>query len=187
MKDINKNTYILFLFVCDENQDDFVTMISEEIAVASRSFDVRYYYGPQSVIFVFTSEKEFNDLSEYIKVIFSEDEAPYIFLPLDKTKMTSGFGEEIDSHLFGPTPLTTNPIDVSILSKLKEDLSELSEEIGNVYFDDDEDEDDYFFKSTISKPYVPTVNEILDKIGQCGLGSLTKDEKEILDNYSKQL
>lgn len=182
----NKNTYILFLFVADENQDDFITMVSEEIAVVSRSFDVRYYYGPQSAIFVLTSDKEFNDLSQYIKIIFSDGETPYMFLPLDKTNMTSGFGEEIDRHLFGPTPLSVNSIDVSDLSKLKDDNNKFKDEFNDMCFDDD-DEDDNFFNKLLSKPYVPTVNEILDKIGRTGINSLTKDEKEILDNYSKQL
>jgi hypothetical protein len=34
--------------------------------------------------------------------------------------------------------------------------------------------------------YLPTVDEILDKISEKGIDSLTEKEKEILDNYGKR-
>ena len=34
--------------------------------------------------------------------------------------------------------------------------------------------------------YLPTVDEILDKISENGIESLTEKEKEILDNYGKR-
>ncbi len=33
---------------------------------------------------------------------------------------------------------------------------------------------------------IPTVDEILDKISEKGIESLTKEEKQILDNYGKR-
>ena len=41
-------------------------------------------------------------------------------------------------------------------------------------------------KSSVKKKK-PTVDEILDKIRLGSINSITKEEKEILDNYSKQL
>jgi hypothetical protein len=34
--------------------------------------------------------------------------------------------------------------------------------------------------------YLPTVDEILDKISEKGIETLTEKEKEILDNYGKR-
>ena len=172
-----KNTYILFLFVATENQDELVTMISEEISMVAMSPDVRYYYGPQSAVYVFTSNENFNDLSSLIKIMFSDAEMAYMFLPLDKNNMTSGFGDTVDSHLFGSTPITTKP---SIISKFRK-----KEDDFECYPDDDEDDD--LIKKLQSKPSKPTVNEILDKIRTKGMSSITIEEKTILDNYSKQL
>jgi hypothetical protein len=52
---------------------------------------------------------------------------------------------------------------------------------------DDDDFEENEIEKLKSKPYVPSVNEILDKIGQYGVKSLSNEEKSILDNYSKQL
>ncbi len=173
----NKNTYILFLFVVTENQDELVTMISEEISMVAMSPDVRYYYGPQSAVYVFTSNEDFNELSSLIKTMFTDAEMVYMFLPLDKNNMTSGFGDTVDSHLFGSTPLTSKP---TIFSKFKNKQEDFE------CYADDEDDDD-LIKKLQSKPSKPTINEILDKIRIKGMSSITIEEKTILDNYSKQL
>ena len=99
MKGEKNNKYILFLFVVTDNQDDFVTMIGEEISLVATSPDIRYYYGPQSAVYVFSSDDNFKDLSEYLTIMFSDDvEMTYMFLPLDVNNMTSGFGEKVDKH-----------------------------------------------------------------------------------------
>ena len=101
----NKNTYILFLFAMNDDQDEFVKMMANELSIVTSSSDVRYYYGPQSSVFVFTSNETFNDLSEIITITFEVDELTYMFLPLDKNNMVSGFGDTVDKHLFGEKPL----------------------------------------------------------------------------------
>jgi len=180
MKNKN-NTYILFIFAVNEDQDNFVTMIGEELSIVAMSSDVRYYYGPQSSVFVFTSLETFKDLSEIITIMFSDADMAYMFLPLDKNNMTSGFGDKVDSHLFGDKPLTTESTNITkAFRKFKEDF----EDFANMCDDDEEDDDIFKLKP---KPYVPTVNEILDKIKINGISGITIEEKTILDNYSKQL
>lgn len=174
-----KNTYILFVFVIDEDQDKFVTMLGEEISMLAMSTDVRYYYGPQSAVYVFTSGESFKNLSEFIKIMFEEEKIPFMLLPLDKENMTSGFGEEVDKHLFGNSPLVIKPTNISKINKINEMFEDLIQE--------NFDEEDNEIEKLRSKPYEPSVNDILDKIKDNGIKSLTKKEKTILDNYSKQL
>jgi hypothetical protein len=50
-----------------------------------------------------------------------------------------------------------------------------------------EDDYDNEIMKLKSKPYVPSVNEILEKISNSGMNSISIEEKTILDNYSKQL
>lgn len=178
----SKNTYILFLFAMNEDQDQFVTMMGNELSMVAASSDVRYYYGPQSSVFVFTSYETFKDLSEMITIMFEVDELTYMFLPLDKNNMTSGFGDTVDSHLFGEKPLTSESTNITkAFNAFKEDFDEFAQMCEDDY------EDEIVKLKRKSKPYVPSVNEILDKIKNHGISSITIEEKTILDNYSKQL
>lgn len=180
MKGKKDNTYILFLFVVTENQDDFVKMIGEEISLVATSPDIRYYYGPQSAVYVFSSDENFKDLSEYLTIMFSDDEMTYMFLPLDVNNMTSGFGEKVDNHLFGDKPLSSKPKNSSkSYNEFKDDFDEFVQMCK-------EEDDDIMFKIK-PKPYVPTVNEILEKIKNNGINSISIEEKTILDEYSQQL
>jgi hypothetical protein len=178
----NKNTYILFLFAMNENQDEFVKMMGNELSIVASSPDVRYYYGPQSSVFVFTSNDTFNEISEMLTIMFEVAELTYMFLPLDRNNMTSGFGKTVDKHLFGDKPLTNDSTNITNAFKaFKEDFDEFAQ-----MCEDDYDDEIVKLKRK-SKPYVPSVNDILDKIRITGISSITIEEKTILDNYSKQL
>ena len=174
-----KNTYILFVFAVDEDQDKFVTTLGEEISMLALSTDVRYYYGPQSAVYVFTSDEKFKKLSEFIKIMFEVENIPFMLLPLDKENMASGFGKEVDKHLFGNTPLVIKPTNISKINR----INEMFEDLIHEDFDEEDDE----IEKLRSKSYEPSVNDILDKIRDVGIKSLTKQEKTILDNYAKQL
>lgn len=175
----NKNTYILFVFAIHDDPDSFVVALGDEISLVTMSPDVRYFYGPQASVFTFSSDTDFDDLNSLLKILLTDLGITYMFLPLDKTKFGSGFDDDVNKHLFGTKPLSLKPINISKLDKIREELENM--------FDDSECDDDNDLLNLMKKPYVPSVNEILDKIGQQGMKSLSKEEKEILDNYSKQL
>lgn len=174
-----KYTYILFVFATHDDPDSFVSIIGEEISLISMSPDVRYFYGPQASVFTFSSESKFEDLSEFFKIMLGDDKLSFIFLPLDKDKMCSGFGEDVDKHLFGLTPLAIIPTNITKINKIREELENLESE--DEYDDDDE------IERIRTRGNEPSVNDILDKIRIMGIKALTNQEKNILDNYSKQL
>ena len=75
----------------------------------------------------------------------------------------------------------------------KVDVEKLSEEkekrIGNIMeFILPLSEENFQFPMTFKRPESPkpTVDQILDKISEKGIESLTKEEKQILDNYGKR-
>lgn len=175
----NRFTYILFVFAVHDDPDTFVGTIAEEISMVAMSPDVRYFYGPQSAVFTFSSQETFTNMSEILSIMFGQEKLTYMFLPLDKNKMSSGFGENVDKHLFGSTPLVIRPTNISQIKKINEMFEDLINE--------DFDEEDNEIEKLKSKPYEPSVNDILDKIRDTGIKSLTKKEKSILDNYAKQL
>jgi hypothetical protein len=103
-----------------------------------------------------------------------------MFLPLDKNNMVSGFGDTVDKHLFGEKPLTNESTNITqAFRAFKDDFDEFAQMC--------EDDYDNEIMKIKSKPYVPSVNDILEKISITGMKSITIEEKTILDNYSKQL
>ena len=78
---------------------------------------------------------------------------------------------------------------------MEQDLSEdeVSKKLLNEFFSevmgDDEDDEvlQKIYKENSKKKKKPSVDEILDKVRLGSINSITKEEKEILDNYSKQL
>lgn len=177
----NRLTYILFVFAVHDDPDTFVGTIAEEISMVAMSPDVRYFYGPQSAVFTFSTQESFDEMSEIISIVLGQEKITYMFLPLDKGKMSSGFGEAVDKHLFGSLPLVIKPTNISQINKINEMFEKLHDEEF-----EDEDEDNEILKLKC-QPQEPSVNDILDKIKDKGIKSLTNKEKTILDNYSKQL
>lgn len=178
----NRFTYILFVFAVHDDPDSFVGTIAEEISMIAMSPDVRYFYGPQSAVFTFSSQETFHNMSEILSIMFGQEKLTYMFLPLDKNKMSSGFGENVDKHLFGSTPLVVIPTNISQINKINEMIEKLKDED----FEDEDEDDDEILKLKC-QPQEPSVNDILDKIKDKGIKSLTNKEKTILDNYAKQL
>ena len=73
-------------------------------------------------------------------------------------------------------------IDVEELKeKRKRDVKNISFDIFFPILDPNSD-----FNTNKEVDFLPTVDEILDKISEKGIESLTEKEKEILDNYGKR-
>ena len=92
--------YILFVFAKSKNQDDFVTEIAEEIAVITKSKNIRYYYGPEACVFTFGTLDDLKSVAEYVDIILSEGEISYFLLPYHSDNMSFGLPKDISDHLF---------------------------------------------------------------------------------------
>ena len=182
---MNKLTsYILFVFAKHNEQEEFITSLAEELSVISDSLNIKFYYGPESGIFTFNTMDEFQIVKEYMEIMFCESKIVYMLLPYEHDKMSVGLTDDIYKHLFTQN-ISENmsgfePEAQKMLSK------ELKERV-DLFFDkitDDEDEDDEI-KKIKSKLPIPSLYNILDKIKDNGMASLTKKELSLLEQYSK--
>lgn len=192
--------YILFVFAKSKNQDDFVTEIAEEIAVITKSKNIRYYYGPEAVVFTFSTLDDLKSVAEYVDIILSEDEVSYFLLPYSTDNMSFGLPKDISEHLFTDKLSEIDKLERDLdvkWSKLDSDFKKLDEEMFEKFmnvFSDDDDEDDISrlikrTKTTKVDDYVSEneFNSILDKINTDGMSALTKKELSLLKQYSKQV
>jgi hypothetical protein len=89
--------------------------------------------------------------------------------------------EDIHSHLFGETDkksenkVTNFTIDMTDIPKFGDsDISDSMEKLFSV-----------LFKSQTTPVEVPTLDQLLDKINESGIDSLTDNEIKLLNEYSK--
>jgi hypothetical protein len=193
--------YILFVFAKSKNQDDFVIEIAEEISVITKSKNVRYYYGPEAVVFTFSTLDDLKSVAEYVDIILSEGEVSYFLLPYSTDNMSFGLPKDISEHLFTDKLSEIDKLERDLdvkWSKLDSDFKKLDEEMFekfmNVFSDEDDEDDDISrlikrTKTTKVDDYVSenVFNSILDKINTDGMSALTKKELDFLKQYSKQV
>jgi hypothetical protein len=186
--------YILFVFAKSKNQDDFVTEIAEEIAVITKSTNIKFYYGPEACVFTFDTVDDFKSVSEYVDIILSEGEVSYFLLPYSSDKLSFGLPEDISNHLFTDKLSEIKKLDQDLEIKFKKLDEELFEKMMDFMGDDDEDDDDISklikrTKTTKVDDYISEnqFNSILDKINSDGMSSLSKKELDLLKKYSNQV
>jgi hypothetical protein len=178
-------SYILFVFAKHDDQENFITSLAEELSLISDSINIKFYYGPESGIFTFDTMDDFPIVKEHMGIMFCESKIVYLLLPYDHDKMSVGLTDDIYNHLF------TENVSENMTGFETEAQKMLSEELKgrvDLFFDkitDDDDDEDDEIKKIKSKTPIPSLDNLLDKIKDTGMASLTKKELSLLEQYSK--
>jgi len=176
--------YILFLFAKHKDQDKFIKEIAEELSVVSDSVNIKFYYGPESGIFTFQSMDDFPAIHEFMNIMFEGMEVAYILLPYKHDRMSVGLQSDIYKHLFNEKgDENMSGKEVSVQKMLDDKLKDFDLEM--FFNEEGDDEFDDTIKKIKSKPVEPSIDDILDKINDKGISSLTEKELSLLENYSK--
>lgn len=175
--------YLLFIYPCDDNWDstDSNIKIAEDLATISKSDEIKYVYGESHSIFHFDSTLSQSETSDYVELI-KDDLSDFMYVLVQSAKSV---GSNMDgdhlNHLLklnkkGRKP-KTNPIK-NVLSDNQPgfNVEKFMEEHNNRVIE--------FLKNQTCDL---TMDEILDKITDQGIDSLTTAEKDKLDEYSKQI
>jgi hypothetical protein len=153
------------------------------------------------LIYHFESTVNFSDL----KLLIDDAISPFVgmyFLTGCTPNMSLGMPQELYDYLFNLEDNNATPPDMASISnqviEVDEEFMKSVKEIQDMIFsdmeeikftEDCEDEDDNDLARIVRKSKnmeeVPTLDNLLDKIASNGMGSLTKEEKELLEQYSK--
>ena len=178
-------SYMLFIFGDFDEQENLATNLSSQLLTVVSSPFLKFTYGEYGVVFHFRSKEVFSDLKEYIDMGMSEITEQYFLMEVTKNmdiKMPRKLKKDF-LNIDGEEKKKENKTgEINVESKLKE----RKEELRNFTFEFLMPTD---FNQMVQKnepDYLPTVDEILDKISENGIESLTEKEKEILDNYGKR-
>lgn len=178
-------SYMLFIFGDFDEQENLATNLSSQLLTVVSSPFLKFTYGEYGVVFHFRSKEVFSDLKEYIDMGMSEITEQYFLMEVTKNvdiKMPRKLKKDFLNIDGEEKTKETKTGEINVESKLKE----RREELRNFTFEFLMPTD---FNQMVQKnepDYLPTVDEILDKISENGIESLTEKEKEILDNYGKR-
>lgn len=195
-----RKQYLLFLYGEYENTDKIIELIALQISnFTSNDSYVKYNYGGSNAVMFFESEFSFYELRDYVHLILENICSQYFLMEKPKG-LYAYMPAELKLNLFN---LTEDNI------KEKKNIEETKNEknesktmfdafdkfiinTANSFFDEsnfsEEDMERMFVNITNKirggKEETPTIDEILDKISNKGIESLSLTERKILDEYS---
>ena len=176
--------YILFVFATHKNQGAFVKVLAEDIVSVVGKSDIKYYYGPESSIFVFKTFDEEKKIQEYFSTVLGESGIVYFLVRHEPDKMSYWLDPNIEKHLFNTdnsSKDSSNTLEEQLEAQ-KLFFGDLEEETDMVLTESDEDD---LLKLRKNKKTEPTFDELFNKIADQGYESLSSFEKELLKKYTK--
>jgi len=190
MNDLTK--YILFVFAKNDNPKEFTEQIAEELCVISDTPNLNFYFGPESSVFTISTLDSHGDVKDYIDMILGVGDIMYVLLPYTSDNLSYGLPEKISKHLFNdgindfmsekPNNSYTEEFEVR---KMIQDKIRDTFNLNIDNFDFEYDEDEWSDIDEIkNKQRSPSLDELLEKIKEKGLNSLTEKELLQLNKYS---
>jgi len=179
--------YLLFVFAKHKDQESFVKILAEEIVGVIDTTDIKFYYGDESAVLTFNTKESIENVKDFFLDTLGASGIVYFLAPYEPDKMSYWLDRKIEKHLFDSdkrSDIVENTLEEQvevqklIFGDLEKGLDSLIQDI--------EDEDVDEIKQLKSKPKVKTVDELLDKILDCGYESLTEKELTLLNQYSKK-
>jgi hypothetical protein len=166
--------YLLVVFG-DFKNEKVINGLAQGMSTIVDSDFLKFQSTPGALVFHFASEVIEEDLYDFIVGLFYGVSENFILTEMTD-KVTVHMEDRVKAHLLD-LDKETESVDMTIdFTKLfKDDIEELSNDFVEFILDE--------FKQEVK---TPSLNEILDKINEKGIKSLTQLEKEILDNYSKK-
>ena len=191
MNDLTK--YILFVFAKNDNPKEFTEQIAEELCVISDTPNLNFYFGPESSVFTISTLDSHQDVKDYVDMILDVGDIMYVLLPYTSDNLSYGLPEKISKHLFNdgindfmsekPNNSYTEEFEVRkmIQDKIRDNFNL---NVDNFDFEYDEDDEWSDIDEIKNKQRTPSLDELLEKIKEKGLNSLTEKELLQLNKYS---
>jgi len=174
--------FMLFLFGDFSLTETFADDISYQLISVVTSKFLKFNYGEFGMVCHFRSGETFDNLKEYIDMVLNDITEQYFLV-----EVGDGFDIKMDRKLKKEflnidgekTENKNGSIEVNEIS-----VKTNKKEMDNMFHMLFPIMDPNFFKKEEETQKEPSVDEILDRISEEGVESLTEREKQILDNYA---
>jgi hypothetical protein len=170
------------MYPCEDTWDENVSNveIASELSKISKSDDIKYVYGESHTLFHFDSDMSSTEVADFVDLL-KDDVGDFMFVLLE------GF-KSIESNM--PTESLESLMKLNRKGRPPRKKNRLKNIFENKEFDIKKFMDEHntrvleFLNNTTSDL---TIDEILDKIKDQGINSLTNEEKDKLDKYSREI
>lgn len=192
--------YLLFVFgnlTVEGSQDE----IASALLPITKNEKVKFIYGSYHMVVNLETDLPFDELKEYIYETLKSDVFEYFLMPMsDKTSVK--LPETMAEHLFD---LENDTDKVHVFTQLnveeiKRRDKQTDEELDLIinYFlsnsdfeftsedEEDEEDEDNLIKRVMKNSTKPSIDDLLEKIVENGIDSLTSQEKQLLDEYANE-
>ena len=190
---MNKLTkYILFVFAKNDNPKEFTEQIAEELCVISDTPNLNFYFGPESSVFTLSTLDSYEDVKDYVKMVLGVGEIMYVLLPYTSDNLSYGLPTKVSEHLFNDgindfmseKPTNSEPNDFEVRKMIQDKIRDTFK-LNIENFDFEYDEEEWTDIDEIKNKYRnPSLDDLLEKIKEKGLNSLTEKELQLLNKYS---
>ena len=181
--------YLLFVYG-NYSEHEFVLKGIAKLLGSVACNDIKYQYGDSGGIFHFTTLEKPAKVKKTIKEQISGFSAMYFLVPFNKN-VTFYIGDpKVETHLF-----TQDTDNMSDSNKVEYNLEDMQSEMSDIDMEVFMKNLSNFIGVDLTQIEVDeeqvqigkekTLDEILDKISECGIESLTETEKQLLDEYAK--
>lgn len=178
--------FMLFIFGDFTEMENFIDDISYQLVTVVSSEYLKFNYGEFGMVLHFRTKETFSELKEYVDMCLDGVVEQYFLMEATENvdiKMDRKLKKDF-LNIDGVKKENKNKeVDVEKLSEeKKKKLGDMMEFILPL------SETNFEFPFKVERPQKPkpTVDQILEKITEKGIESLTKEEKQILDNYGKR-
>ena len=171
--------YLLFVYHNEDmkNPDETTANIGAELSKIMSSNQVKFMFGDKHSIFHFASDFSVDEIDDFLCLVSVEFENFNYFLTQKTKNVASNFDKDNVLHLL--TLRNTNKKKQTPLRPFEFKLDYDNEEFDRMA--------ETFMGLLPKKKCDLTIDELLDKISDKGINSLTEEEKNKLDEYSKTI
>jgi hypothetical protein len=177
--------YLMFMYGESEtmSSEELTDKIGKEIQPIVNSEQIKYIYGDGNAIFHFQTELKYEEMSIYIGMVFEDFEGIMFTLIPFNGKMATNMGKDRENHLLSINE--EEKFDIKTFTVSSEDIDNNDGAFFDMFIDIIKQNNPFIIHKKNEDICNMTLDELLDKINEEGMDSLTKAEKLKLEEYSK--
>jgi len=179
--------YILFAFGEYKENPQALNLLTETVSQISKG-EIKFQHGDSGVIITFGTKLDWEDIDDYMKKNIVKLTAMYFVFPIE-SDMIYSMDEDIKKHLFENTDILTENEELN-QTRYVSDNTGVPEFLKGIYIHRGSPFDDILKilnEEVIQDVPVMTLNDLLDKIKEKGIDSLSEIQLKQLEIYSKQI
>lgn len=166
------------------SSEELTTKIAKEIQPIVISDHIKYVYGDGNAIFHFDSALNHDEMSIYVGMVFEEFvDIMFTLIPFEGGIMTTNMGKDRENHLLSVN--NGDKIDIENITFEPKDLNHNDGAIFDMLLDMVKLNNPLVVDKQKEDVCNMSLDELLDKINDEGMDSLTSVEKLKLEEYSK--